>query len=233
MWARRHNLAMRRKKFGFPRVCADNRSRSKGPMQQPSQALRFVAVSFSPDALISALSPGAEQCTGYSARELIGAPITQILADRSVFELPRILESAADEGAWEGDVVFMNRSGENVCLRGYISSLDGDGHGHSGYLLVSTPERSAAPGAKERTALQEAGAKLRTLSHEMNNPLAVMMGFMQLILLNPQCAGKVRADMEKLYSEMNRVVHVLERLHNYALSLQEEPHGGVTDCMAS
>jgi len=202
-------------------------------MQQPADALRFVAVTFSPDALISALSPGAEQWTGYSARELIGAPITHILADRSVFELPRILEYAADWGIWEGDVVLMNRSGGHMRTRGYISSLGGNGHAQPCFLLVSTPERSAAPSDEVRAALQEAGARLRTLSHEMNNPLAVMMGFMQLILLNPQCAGKVRDDMERLFSEMNRVVNVLERLHHYALSLQEEPNGGMAGSRAS
>jgi hypothetical protein len=40
-------------------------------------------------------------------------------------------------------------------------------------------------------------------------------------MLNAQCAGKVRADMEKLFSELKRVVQVVERLHGYALSLQE------------
>ena len=164
--------------------------------------------------------------------ELISHPVTQLLADRSVFELPHILESVSALGVWEGDVVLTNRSGGELHTRGSISTLAGYARFRPGFLLVATSRGAPALSLEDRTALQEAGARLRMLSHEMNNPLAVMMGFMQLILLNPQCAGKVRADMEKVFSEMDRVVRVVERLHQYALSLQEEPPREMPDTMA-
>jgi signal transduction histidine kinase len=59
------------------------------------------------------------------------------------------------------------------------------------------------------------------ISHEMNNPLAVSMGFLQLLMLNDQCTGKIRTDLEKVRSEMGRLVLAVERLHHYAHSLQE------------
>lgn len=64
-------------------------------------------------------------------------------------------------------------------------------------------------------------AHLREIVHELNNPLAVIMGFTQLILLDLRCEGKMRADVERVYSEMQHVVPVVEKLHSYALSLQE------------
>ena len=63
---------------------------------------------------------------------------------------------------------------------------------------------------------------LRETAHELNNPLAVMMGFIQLILLDLRCEGKMRSDMERLYAEMKRIVQTVEKMHSYAISLQEE-----------
>lgn len=192
-------------------------------MQQNVQSGSFIAITFSPDMLISALSLEAEHWTGYSAQDLVGRPITQLLDDRCAFEIPRMIECARKCGIWEGSLVLVNRSGEPLCSWGNVSTLAGSGRSDPGFLLVSALSHQAAPTAEERTALQQAGAKLRELSHEMNNPLAVLMGFMQLVMLNPQCSGKVRADVETMYSEMNRLVQVCDRLHRYAISLQEEP----------
>jgi nitrogen-specific signal transduction histidine kinase len=192
-------------------------------MQQNVQSGSFIAITFSPDMLISALSLEAEHWTGYSARDMVGRPITQLLDDRCAFEVPRMIECARKSGIWEGSLVLVNRSGEPLCSWGNVSTLAGSGRSDPGFLLVSALSHQAAPTAEERTALQQAGAKLRELSHEMNNPLAVLMGFMQLVMLNPQCSGKVRADVETMYSEMNRLVQVCDRLHRYAISLQEEP----------
>ena len=182
---------------------------------------RWLAVTFSYDGLVSSLSPGAEQVIGYTARDLTGKPITQILADRSVFEISRMMEYARERGAWEGKIVHLNRSGISFEAAGNVSTLSGPEDVKAGFLMVSTLACKSETDAYEQVAVKDVAAKLRTFAHELNNPLAVMMGFTQLILLNAQCGGKVRADMDKLFSELKRVIQIVERLHGYALSLQE------------
>ena len=66
----------------------------------------------SSDGLISSLSNTAEQLTGYSAHELVGRPVTMILADRSIFEVPQMMRAAVDWGAWNGEIMHRNRSGK-------------------------------------------------------------------------------------------------------------------------
>ena len=78
---------------------------------------RWMAVSISPDGLIVSLSSSAELLTGYSARELAGRPVTQIMADRSVFEVPQMMESAREWGGWTGEVSHRTRSGKQVTSR--------------------------------------------------------------------------------------------------------------------
>jgi PAS domain S-box-containing protein len=184
-------------------------------------SVRWLAVTFSYDGLISSLSPSAEQMIGFCASEIVGKPITQILADRSVFEVARMMESAKERGSWEGKIVHLNRSGISFEAEGNLSTLAGKENPRAGFILFSTLVGQNSQDACEQAAQREVASKLRTIAHEMNNPLAVMMGFAQLIMLNAQCSGRVRADMEKLFSELKRVIQVVERLHSYALSLQE------------
>jgi len=185
------------------------------------ETARCLAVTFGKNGLISSLSPGAEQVIGFSARDLVGEPITRILADRSVFEVASMMEQATERGLWEGKIVHLNQSGISFEAAGNVSMLLTHEGPKIGFLMVSTLVRNADGDPYEQVAVKEVALKLRTFAHELNNPLAVMMGFTQLILLNAQCTGKVRADVDKLFSELKRVIQVVERLHGYALSLQE------------
>jgi signal transduction histidine kinase len=85
----------------------------------------------------------------------------------------------------------------------------------------------------EEAVRRDVGKELRALVHELNNPLAVMMGFTQLILLDDRPDGKMRADLDKVYSEMKRVARAVEKLHAYAVSLQQQSlakEGGADKC---
>ncbi len=188
---------------------------------------RFMAVTLSADGLIVSLSSSAEQITGYSALELVGRPITQILADKSAFEVPRMLCSAREWGAWAGEVIHRNRSGNSVEARSTVTSLTGRANTHTGFLLVSAVREDRGIEIRNGAPFREVSERLRAFSHELNNPLAVLMGFAQLIMLSPQCTGKIRGDMEKINAELDRVIEVVEQLHNYAMALNEkgQPEG--------
>jgi PAS domain S-box-containing protein len=180
---------------------------------------RWMAITLSTEGCILSLSCNAEQLTGYSARELVGHPVTRIMTDRSAYEVPHMIDSAREWGCWTGDICHRNRSGKSVEGRSSLTLLSGHNNETLGYLLVSIFDEQ--PGAaRPNLELADAGSRLRGLVHELNNPLAVIMGITQLMLLSPQCQGRVRGDAEKLYSEMKRVIQVLERLHSYAVNLQ-------------
>ncbi len=191
-------------------------------MRTFSEATQWMAVALSSDGLISAISNSAEQLIGYSAHELVGRPVTAILADRSVFDVPQMLKSANDWGIWEGEISHRDRSGRFLKAHASLATLSARENSPAGFLLLSSlNQQPSATGRDE--SLCEVAAYLRETAHELNNPLAVMMGFTQLILLDLHCEGTMKADMERLYAEMQRVVQVVERLHSYARSLQDEP----------
>ena len=184
---------------------------------------RWLAAALSPDALIVSLSASAEQFTGYSAQELVGRPITQILADHSAFEMPQILNAVKEWGNWEGELIHRTRSGRSLEARGAMTSLAGKGNLPAGFLFMSNLNKTPAMNAGDNAAVADIAASLRAFVHDLNNPLAVIMGFAQLLELNSNCKGKVRADIEKLSEELKNVVHIVERLHGYAISLDDKP----------
>jgi PAS domain S-box-containing protein len=188
-------------------------------MSESLQLFRGIAAIFSSDGIISSLSAGAEQWTGYTSRELVGRPVTQILANKSIYEFQQILQTALDWGSWEGEFLITTRNGVQAEADGVITTLSG--YGHAGFLLMASSREEAGSADPDQEVLDGIGQKLRSISHEMNNPLAVSMGFLQLLMLNEQCTGRVRIDLERIYSGMGRLVTAVERLHKYAQSLQQ------------
>jgi PAS domain S-box-containing protein len=196
-------------------------------MQSSACSSKWLAATLSSEALILSLSSGAEQIMGYSAQELIDRPVAHILADRSVLEMAHVLETARENGNWQGEIVHRSRGGQHLDARGTVSLLAGKQGDAAEYLLISNLSSSPVLGEQESSIL-EVAATLRTLAHDLNNPLAVIMGFAQLLILNQNCQGNVRSDIEKLYSELKRVVRVVDGLHKYALSLYEQPQQSST-----
>ncbi len=192
-------------------------------MQSFAYNSRWLAATLSTDAVITSLSYGAEQFTGYSPQELVGRPITQIFSDPTAFEVGRMLDSANQWGHWEGDIIHRTRAGKDLEARGTVSLLAGSGNHSAGYLVFSSLNTKSAGNKPPNALSTEIAGKLRTFSHDLNNPLAVMMGFAQLLILNPNCQGTVRKDIEKLYSELKRVILVVDNLHSYAMSMYEKP----------
>jgi PAS domain S-box-containing protein len=193
-------------------------------MQPFACSSRWLAATLSPEALIVSLSSNAEQFTGYSAKELVGRPITQILNDESAFGMPRHLDLAKEWGYWEGEIIHRTRGGRNLEARSVISLLSGKGDCAEGFLFVSNLNTSLVLSEADRSAVADIATNLRAFTHDLNNPLAVIMGFTQLLILNTGCPGKIRTDIEKLYSELQRLHQVVERLHDYAISLYEKRH---------
>jgi PAS domain S-box-containing protein len=188
-------------------------------MRPFSCSTQWLAITLSTNALITSLSPGAEQLIGYSAQELVGKSIVHILEDNFAFEVPQILKTTTEWGFWEGDIVHRMRGGRRLDARGMVSSLAGKEHGSDGYILLSSLNQSLVLNDGETSAVTEIADMLRRYAHDLNNPLAVIMGFTQLLALNEDCHGQMRQDLDKLYSELKRVIQIVDRLHGYAHSL--------------
>jgi PAS domain S-box-containing protein len=184
---------------------------------------RWFATTLSLEGVITSLSPGSEQFIGYSARELVGKLITHILSDSSISDVHQILATVDQGGHWEGEIVHRTREGKSLEARGTLSLLAGPEDNATGYLLFSSLHKPPVASPQADTAVAEVGERLRAFAHDLNNPLAIMMGFTQLLLVNSSCQGNLRSDVERLYSGLKRLIQVAENLHQYAISLHGKP----------
>ena len=192
-------------------------------MQSFARSSKWLAINLSAEAHILALSSGASQLIGYPVQGIVGLPLAQILDDGSARQVPHMLDMAAELGYWSGDIIYGTLEGRFIEAQGMLLSMAGKGNSAAEYLLVITPNQSLEPNQEGSSVLCEIADTLRTLAHDLNNPLAAMMGFSQLLVLNENCHGQVREDIEKIYSELNRVVQIVERLQEYARSLYQKP----------
>src|SRR5881397_1772990 len=163
----------------LPRHLVSRAGAPQMPDRQTSPANRMV-VTLTVEGLISSVSSQTGRILEGRANECIGAPVTAILADRSAYEIPRVLRNARDSGSWEGELVFKNSRGNEIDVRANVFSLlDPSGQLCSFALVAALAENPVSDGARDET--YQVGAKLRTVSHELNNRLAVVMGFSQLV----------------------------------------------------
>jgi signal transduction histidine kinase len=190
-----------------------------GMLESVGGSSQWLAITLSPEYQIKSISSRAANTLGYTPQELFHRPVTQILADDTAFELPQILDAAGKWGYWEGGLVYQSREGKPIEVIGALSTLLSQENQVAGYLLISSTGIMMSPDNGNDSRLAEVSACLRSICHELNNPLAVMMGFTQLLTMNAACPAKIRADIDRVYSELKQVIDVVERLHDYALAL--------------
>ncbi len=180
-------------------------------------------VTLSPQIFVTALSSDMDGFAGFASREMIGCPITKFLADKTVYEMPHIMDTVKENGKWEGEIFCLDRSGREIPAKSNLVVLSDNENRDMGYLLLlRRNEMRDSNGNDFGSVYAEVGSRLRDLVHDLNNPLAVVMGSTQLLTLSSHCTGKMRVDIEKLYSELEKVVRVVEKLHRYAFSLCEK-----------
>jgi PAS domain S-box-containing protein len=184
-----------------------------------SESTHWMAIVLSPSGIITSVSGFTEQLTGYSAHELAGRPVACILGGETADEIHGFLRDAREWGSWAGEMIHKDRNGIPFPARATLARLTGSDDDCAGFVLISTDGLTGDDGVPGST-VHQISAHLREITHELNNPLAVVMGFTQLILLDSRCEGKMRKDLERVYAEMGRIIQIVEQLHGYAISLK-------------
>lgn len=64
--------------------------------------------------------------------------------------------------------------------------------------------------------LSALGRMLRGVTHEMNNPLAAVMGYVQLLQMNENLPEEVRHDLDRIYTQAERAARIVRNLQIFA-----------------
>ncbi|MEJ2110785.1 MAG: hypothetical protein P8Z37_12925 [Acidobacteriota bacterium] len=143
--------------------------------------------------------------------------ITHRFGDSTVFELPYILNRVETEGRWEGEIKLKDGKASTKSY-GLLLPLAGSHGKESGYLLlIRQEEGKTGPGLN--LGYPDAARQIRSLVHDLNNSLAVIMASSQLLALHSGSSERARSDIEKLNTEVGKVALTVETLHKFACSL--------------
>ncbi|WCJ58541.1 response regulator [Fontisphaera persica] len=96
-----------------------------------------------------------------------------------------------------------------------------DGHPAVQLFLHELTERAQLEQQLRQTEkLAALGQMISGIAHELNNPLAVVKGYLELVLQHRELAPDVRADLEKVAQESNRAAKLVQ---NFLAFARERP----------
>jgi len=137
------------------------------------------------DGIITSWNAGAERLYGYSAREAIGQPISMLVPPERADELPKILARLArGEHMDHYETVRRTKDGRLLDVSVTVSpTLDASGRifGASSIARDITAQKEIEAANRERDALRSVASLAAAAAHEINNPLAVVVGQAQLL----------------------------------------------------
>ena len=166
------------------------------------------------DGIITTWNRGAERLYGYPAHEVVGRPISVIIPPELRDELPTILARLArGERMDHYETVRVTRDGRRIDVSITVSpTLDAAGRivGASSIARDITHKKQAEAAVRERDALRYVAGLAAAAAHEINNPLAVVMGQAQLLEEMVDAAGRRR--IEEILEATRRIQGIIDQL---------------------
>ena len=125
-------------------------------------------------------------------------------------------------------VICRHRNLNLVCRDGGITATEADGapisfEGRAAYqffLRELTERARLEQQLRQAEKLSALGQMISGIAHELNNPLAVIKGYVELILCRDELGKQIRADLEKVAHESNRAAKLVSNFLSFA---REQP----------
>lgn len=175
-------------------------------------------------------NPAAEGLTARKADQLIGRPLRTLcphLPDctESLLENKKRVEALFNAA---GEIQIAHTEGDLVLCEGTVTLVDC----HKQPVLQInareiTTRKKMEQQLRQAEKLSALGQLVAGVAHELNNPLAVVMGYSQLSVKNKSLDEKVRKDLQKVLHESERAAKIVRNLLTFARP--REPHMTMVD----
>ncbi|MBI4271524.1 MAG: MASE1 domain-containing protein [Candidatus Rokubacteria bacterium] len=169
------------------------------------------------DGVITSWNAGAERLYGYTAREVVGRwPVALIIPRELDSELAQILERLRrGERVEHYQTVRMAKDGRRIDVSITVSPVrDAAGRivGAASITRDITHRKEMEAVTRERDTLRSVASLAAAAAHEINNPLAVVMGQAQLLARGLDAQGCHRID--EILEAVERIRGIVERMRH-------------------
>ena len=180
------------------------------------------------DGIITSWNEGAERLYGYTAAEAIGRPITLIIPRELSHELPEILERLRrGERVEHFETLRVAKNDRHIDVSVTISPVqDTSGRiiGASSIARDITHRKRIEATKRERDTLRSVASLAAGAAHEINNPLAVVLGHAQLMA--EEVVGPARQRIGEILEAIDRIRAIVARMrHLTRVELLEDTPG--------
>jgi len=162
---------------------------------------------------ISLWNRAAECAYGFSAAEALGADHLELLGTRFPIPLAELLETLADTGGWQGNLILRRKDETEVTVEtrwaaryDELGDLDGSIGVYRDITIrreetaenefrVASTERERLQARMRRTErLESVGQLAGGLAHDFNNLLAIIINYVALVAAELEADGRSRGD---------------------------------------
>ncbi|MGH7303555.1 MAG: PAS domain S-box protein, partial [Candidatus Rokuibacteriota bacterium] len=168
------------------------------------------------DGVVTSWNEGAERLYGYAAGEATGRPISLIIPRELGHELPQILERLRRGQRIEHfETVRLAKSGRRIDVSVTVSPVrDARDRivGASSIARDITQRKRIETTTRERDTLRSVASLAAGAAHEINNPLAVVMG--QAQLLTDEVVGAPRQRITEMLEALDRIRAIVARMRH-------------------
>src|SRR5207245_325603 len=168
------------------------------------------------DGVITTWNEGAQRLYGYTSAEAVGRPISLIIPPELADELPTILERLGRGVRIDHfETTRVAKDGRRIDVSVTVSPVrDPWGRiiGASSIARDITHRRQIEGTRRERDTLRSVASLAAGAAHEINNPLAVVMG--QAQLLSDEIAGPGRQRVGEILQAIDRIRAIVARMRH-------------------
>lgn len=185
------------------------------------------------DGVMTSWNEGAERLYGYTAAEAIGRPISLIIPGELRHELAAILEKlSAGRRIEHFETTRVAKSGRRIDVSVTISPVRDPSDrviGASSIARDITHRKRIEATTRERDTLRSVASLAAGAAHEINNPLAVVLG--QVQLLANELEGAQRQRIAEILEAIDRIRAIVARMRHLTRVELSEPYPGLPEML--
>ena len=170
-----------------------------------------------------------ELATGLPRESLLGAHFSEVIHERDRDAMLAIHAGTMNGRALRGEMHFMGRGG--VVREGSLTTtpvVEGSAVVAAlGIVRDMTDQKRLTDQLMQQEKLAAIGQLVSGVAHELNNPLAGVIAFSQLLLAGPIADAEQGSALETIHQEAKRAAKIVANLLTFAR--QHKPQRAVTD----